>query len=428
MPWTVADVDRHIKGLTDHQKTVWVAVANNALARCQRQGGKNCDATAIRMANSMAQRQKESDVPPEANLFEGILTADITEEPTELVEAGRVGSDGTFPVRIIKPGWGASGYYGEDVLQDAANRKVYHKDLKMFWNHPGVTEAQDRPERSLNDLAAVLTEDARYDPRGPKGPGLYSRARAFDKFRQPIAELGPHIGVSHRAQGDVSFGEAEGKKGPIVESILAVQSVDFVTAPGAGGEILQLFEAAGRAAIPPERKENDAVPELQEVQRQLTEAQRTLQERDTAVTTLTTERDTARTQLTEATTENGRLREMLTLREARDIVSEAISKLSTPLPDITARRLIETISRNPAVNDKGEIDKEKFATQITEAVTAEVKYLSEVMGSGAVTGMGGGSGSGGGNDDQSGTTLSEALKGLGLSDKSLEIASHGRVS
>lgn len=53
MPWTVADVDKHKKGLTDKQKEQWVKVANSALKACQEKGGKDCDASAIRQANGV---------------------------------------------------------------------------------------------------------------------------------------------------------------------------------------------------------------------------------------------------------------------------------------------------------------------------------------------------------------------------------------
>ena len=56
MPWTVADVDKHKKGLTDKQKEQWVKVANDALKACQAKGGKDCDASAIRQASSFTCR------------------------------------------------------------------------------------------------------------------------------------------------------------------------------------------------------------------------------------------------------------------------------------------------------------------------------------------------------------------------------------
>lgn len=59
MPWTVEDVESHIKGLSDKGKKVWVSVANSALSRCMEKGGEDCEASAIRQANSVAKKQME---------------------------------------------------------------------------------------------------------------------------------------------------------------------------------------------------------------------------------------------------------------------------------------------------------------------------------------------------------------------------------
>ena len=53
MPWNAQDVDKHRKNLTDTQKKRWVATANSALASCQKQGKSGCEASAIRVANSL---------------------------------------------------------------------------------------------------------------------------------------------------------------------------------------------------------------------------------------------------------------------------------------------------------------------------------------------------------------------------------------
>ena len=61
MPWTVADVESHIKGLSDKGKKIWVSVANSALSRCQEKGGEDCEGSAIRQANSVAKKQMEDE-------------------------------------------------------------------------------------------------------------------------------------------------------------------------------------------------------------------------------------------------------------------------------------------------------------------------------------------------------------------------------
>ncbi len=54
MPWTVKDVDKHKKGLSDDKKKKWVSIANSVRAKCLKDGSseKECDAKAIRVANS----------------------------------------------------------------------------------------------------------------------------------------------------------------------------------------------------------------------------------------------------------------------------------------------------------------------------------------------------------------------------------------
>lgn len=62
MPWTVADVDKHNKGLSAKQKKRWVEIANNALQSCMDKGGKEetCAASAIRQANGTVKNNRET--------------------------------------------------------------------------------------------------------------------------------------------------------------------------------------------------------------------------------------------------------------------------------------------------------------------------------------------------------------------------------
>lgn len=60
MPYNIEDVDKHKKGLTDDQKKKWVAIANAALAKCEKDGGKDCEIQAITQANgAMDMSQKD---------------------------------------------------------------------------------------------------------------------------------------------------------------------------------------------------------------------------------------------------------------------------------------------------------------------------------------------------------------------------------
>jgi hypothetical protein len=320
-----------------------------------------------------------------------------------------VRQDGTVPIKIIQPGWGTSGYYPAEVLK-RDGPKVFAKDTKMYWNHQTQQEEAERPEGDLNNLAAVLASDARWQDKGPKGAGLYADAKVFENFQQPVDSLAAHIGVSIRALGKASQGTVEGKTGPVISELTARKSVDFVTEPGAGGEIITMFEAARtvRADTQPATQRGVEIHEEVDMdEKELKEANATLQK-----------------ELDKAKAENARLQEVLLLREAKDLAGAALAKSS--LPEVTKRRLIESLAKAAPVKD-GKLDKEAFAAAIAEAVTAEVKYLTEAAGLGKITGLGeGAEGDEDANDDKIQESLEKSFKGIGLDEKAAKIAAQGR--
>lgn len=301
---------------------------------------------------------------------------DIEGDFVALVEKA-VRSDGTIPIKIIQPGWGMTGYYPSDVLErDGAT--AFPSGTKMFWDHPTLSEEAERPERSLRDMAGELVGPARWHESGPEGPGLYADAQVFSDYQGPVNELAPHMGVSIRALGKYSQGEAEGKKGKIIEKIVGAHSVDFVTAAGAGGKILELFESARRRPAGDHAVEEGEMKELEEAQQKLRDAEAEV------------------TRLKEIETEAARLKEALLLREAKDLAGEMLAK--EDIPEMTRTRLVESLAKDPPIKD-GKLDEEAFKTKITEALRSEIDYLAKVTGSGAIKGMGGKGGEGAGAEE-----------------------------
>ncbi len=78
MPWTKDDVEGFKRGLTSSQKDQWVAVANSALAACLKDGGKDCEASAIKQANGVVEEAQHE----HAALGEKILEAVFDEGAT----------------------------------------------------------------------------------------------------------------------------------------------------------------------------------------------------------------------------------------------------------------------------------------------------------------------------------------------------------
>lgn len=342
---------------------------------------------------------------PATSQVEGVMSeAAIDGEFVALVEQA-VRRDGTIPVKLITPGWGSSGYYPAEVLE-RDGPAVFKRGTKSFWNHPTPTEEAQRPEGDLNALAAELVTDARYEANGVAGPGLYADAKVFEAYQGPVNDLASHIGMSIRASGRAVQGEAEGRKGPIIQQIVAARSVDFVTEPGAGGQIVQMFEAARRGQSGNHREENDHMSA--ELQKQLKEAQDRL------------------ARLEEA---NARLREAQLLRDARDHVAGQLAH--THLPDVTKRRLVESLSANPPVTEAGALDIDGYVKRIEEAIKAEAEYLATATGgNGRITGMGSnGQQDGGEQLDEAKITerMEQSFRRMGLSESGAKQAAAGRV-
>lgn len=340
--------------------------------------------------------------------------AAIGAEFVPLVERA-VRRDGTIPVKLIQPGWGASGFYPAEVLE-RDGPVVFPAGTKMFWNHPTLQEEAERPEGDLRNLAAELVSGARWEANGVAGPGLYADAKVFGAYQEAVNELAPHIGVSIRGAGRAVAGEADGRTGRIVQQLVNAQSVDFVTVPGAGGQIISMFEAARKSegrggTMHRASNDNGELPGQEDrmssaLQAQLMEAQR---------------------QIDELRTANARLAEALVLRDARSLAAEVLAE--STLPEVTRRRLLAQVAGNPPVGEDGQLDGLALRQRVTEAITAEAQYLAEAAGYGAgrIQGIGGQQ-QGGGQVDEAAVQarMTEAFRTLGLSEAGAQAAANGR--
>lgn len=195
----------------------------------------------------------------------------LTEQVTLTeAQAQAAAKSGRFLMQFISPGWGSSGYYSPQVLEQAVADKVIPKGTHMYADHPTATEDIDRPIRSVKDLMAVTTEDAKLSAEG----AVVGEVAVVPAWQPLLATVHESIGCSIRGSAtDLVPGEAEGRSGLIVEGLVApVTSVDFVTRAGRGGKVLQVLEAAraNAAAIAhgiSEATVNDTREALQDVLR-----------------------------------------------------------------------------------------------------------------------------------------------------------------
>jgi hypothetical protein len=148
-------------------------------------------------------------------------------------------SGNKWRIKVIQSGWGSSGYYGSEMLKEYGP-SVFAAGTKVFMNHPSASEDNDRPERDVHQLAGKLISDAIF-----MEDGLFADVQFYSHYAPIIKEMAGDVGLSIHALGEAKLGEAEGREGPIIESLVAdpLTSVDVVTVAGAGGKFISLLES-----------------------------------------------------------------------------------------------------------------------------------------------------------------------------------------
>lgn len=162
-------------------------------------------------------------------------------------EAGQLTLDprgtGRMLVKIINVGVGSSAEYTAEALQEAAARRVFGAGTHMYLDHAGPEKRGPHGERSIRDLASVLTTDAYYDDTEQS---LIAEVQAIDGYETILEGLAKHVGVSISATAEVDPPRKPGGK-PVVRSFLVAESVDWVVKAGRGGAVLAILESAGVA-------------------------------------------------------------------------------------------------------------------------------------------------------------------------------------
>lgn len=146
---------------------------------------------------------------------------------------------GRILLTLITPGQGSSGTYTPEVLATAAAERAFPRGTLGMIDHDTPTEAMERPEGSLRNLAIVLEEDAYIGDGG----ALQAEAKVATAWRDLVDDFHEHIGASIYAAADIKVNES-GEK--VIERIIPnpFNRTDLVTVAGRGGKIEQVLEAA----------------------------------------------------------------------------------------------------------------------------------------------------------------------------------------
>lgn len=153
---------------------------------------------------------------------------------------------GIFEVKIIREGWGSSGYYSKDLLKEYGPR-TFSAGTVSFMNHP--TEEEFANGRDVTKIGGKLISDAEYREDADGTGALYAQMKVRPQWQEFVEEYADSIGLSIFASGDAREGEIDGRTGMLVESFDyedPYRSVDFVVAAGAGGKVERMVESAQR--------------------------------------------------------------------------------------------------------------------------------------------------------------------------------------
>jgi hypothetical protein len=192
MPWKPEDADRHVQGLTAHQRVVWARVANNALRSCLTDGGaqSECEGRAVRQANAAAQR-----APEKALKLSQDGGLDILAVPFGGPFGGRDSDGEWFSSRTelclewfpqTRPLLYHHGF--DDTLQASPVGTVDVKSAKQTDAGWWVRAQLNTSHQYWQDIAALIEDDALFASSAAV-PWLVKRADDGEILRWPWVEL-----------------------------------------------------------------------------------------------------------------------------------------------------------------------------------------------------------------------------------------------
>jgi len=287
---------------------------------------------------------------------------------------------GRATVIVIKAGFNEdnSRYYPEEVLK--RDYKIF-EGQKMYADHPTEEEEEARPERSIKDWVATLTNVTCDESGTITGiaeiiePWLLTKLASL-RDKGMLSEMG----ISINAVGSASKATIDGKETLVIEKLVASRSVDFVTEPGAGGvvtfyeadrqrdiDLVELSTLKDRRPDLIKAVEAGVRVEIQKEVKHKMELEERITELEGQIETLTTERDDLKTKAQEA--EKAKVK-----AEAQAAIKEAVDKAE--LPDAAKEQLLERFK-----------DAES-AEGIEEAIQSEKDYIAKLAEAGKVKGMG----------------------------------------
>ena len=237
MPYTTTspNLPANVKKLGSNQKKRWVSTFNSAYAQCRRDGGKDCDAKAFKIANgNLKKKSAETDMKPTNTNLVTIRESEIREEEqVDILEATEE-KDGDGNARILKVNFMKEGpgnkLYNNYYKKSAVESVQHFLDMsrkKMYLNHSSMFSSG----RDIRDWASSVLEtwvetknDRNY---------LNGKVSVYDEWLWDRAQKAPkELALSIEGRGKSEVGKVDGKEYNIVSEISDLNSVCWVDYPG----------------------------------------------------------------------------------------------------------------------------------------------------------------------------------------------------
>ncbi|MBC9783541.1 hypothetical protein H1S01_03315 [Heliobacterium chlorum] len=352
--------------------------------------------------------------PVTTSLTEGATEQGDFDGLTRLTEAATPMGGNKWRMTVLRPGWnirldGSLGdkYYTKQFVTSLA---PLLEGAKAYADHQTDREEREKPERSTRDLVGYWS-DAKVEPDG-RATATLTLLESASWLKAAIAEAEKLnnekgivlVGPSIDGYGTTRIGDAEGRRGKIVESAIGLRSVDIVTKPAAGGTVDQLIESA-KEDIDLDLK-NLTIDQLKasrpDLFAQITQTKEAAAPAGIVgapvgiagidAATLQATISSEVTRIVEAAMAPAKqAAEQMTKARVQMEAEPAIrAKLKeSKLPDITQDKLFRLLAAADYAKD-GSLDSDKLKEACDKAINEEREYISRLTAAGQITGMGGG--------------------------------------
>ncbi len=235
------EMDYDLRPLAEMGKDVAVKALKEALASVST-GDLKAALTVLNAVKAQFGKKEEPEETEEAEEEEKVdlVEAEFAESATGFTLLEETDGDPlSMSVEIIQPGWGNkrdNNYYSKELLKRVARQFV---GAKMYETNHKASETNNR-----NWVSTIVGHNGFNEKTGAPVYEVMAHAPDFIQRTKNLAkaELIEKLECSIRAKGLTRPGKVGDRSGNIVEDVVQIISVDWVSKAGAGGKAVNISE------------------------------------------------------------------------------------------------------------------------------------------------------------------------------------------